>query len=106
MYQELLTLPVFSIRGFRVVCSTIVCHFVYLWPVYGLFIYGQCTVCLFMASVRFVYLWPVYGLFIYGKCTVCLFMASVWFVHRLMASGDPLWHVKTFLNVFRLLSRD
>ena len=71
-----------------------------------LFIYGQCTVCLFMASVRFVYLWPVYGLFIYGKCTVCLFMASVWFVHRLMASGDPLWHVKTFLNVFRLLSRD
>jgi hypothetical protein len=54
-------------------------RFVYLWPMYGLFIYGQCTVCLLMVNVQFVYLWPVYGLFINGQCTVCLFMASVRF---------------------------
>jgi hypothetical protein len=44
-------------------------RFVYLWPVYGLFINDQCTVCLFMANVLFVYLWPMYRLFIYGQCT-------------------------------------
>jgi hypothetical protein len=42
-------------------------RFVYLWPVYGLFINGQCTACLSMASVR---------LFINGQCTDCLFMAQ------------------------------
>jgi hypothetical protein len=34
-----------------------------------------------MVNVRFVYLWPVYGLFINGQCTVCLFMTSVRFVY-------------------------
>jgi hypothetical protein len=59
---------------------------------YGLLIYGQCTVCLYMASARFAYLWPVYDLFIYGQCTVCLFMANGRFVY--------LWPVYgLFINV-------